>query len=84
MLILIAIYIISLYLPLIGPVTQYPLQVIRCGGLPIIATKFAAGYHYYKPGNLFYAPHPFVDEYFCTEEEADRKYEPGAELKLFP
>lgn len=65
---IVAVYFISLFVPYISNVTRYPIYVIKCGGQPVTATKFAASYTYTVPGGSVY--YFFDDIYFCTEQEA--------------
>lgn len=67
---IILLYIISLITPVISPFTQFPLFLVKCGGLPVVATDFAAAYTYDKPGDRFYSVSYFTSHYFCNESEA--------------
>lgn len=67
---IVAIYVISLFTPGIAPYTQYPLYLVKCGGIPIVASSFAAGYDYQRPGDPGYGITPFTNRYFCSEGEA--------------
>jgi hypothetical protein len=49
---------------------SYPFHVVRCGGLPIVATGFAAAMSYTVPGSDDYAVTPLDSTFFCTEKEA--------------
>ncbi|MFC4008613.1 hypothetical protein ACFOY2_15385 [Nonomuraea purpurea] len=66
----VAVYAIASVTPFIGTLTHYPYHVIRCGGLPVVATGFAAAMSYSLPGDGDYAVSPFDDTFFCTEKEA--------------
>ncbi|MEV5887813.1 hypothetical protein [Nonomuraea fuscirosea] len=66
----IAVYALASITPLVSPMTHYPYHVIRCGGLPIVATNFAAAMSYNTPGDDDYAVTPFHDTFFCQENEA--------------
>ncbi len=70
MLYIIAVYTLSLFVPYISPFTRYPLYIARCGGLPIVASNFAAGYDYQLPSDSNYQVNPFTNAYFCTERDA--------------
>lgn len=72
--IIIVLYLISLFTPLIWPYTQYPLQIIRCGKPPVIAFYFAGGRSYVPPTSKNYGPNFLVHEYFCNEQDAQRAY----------
>jgi ABC-type microcin C transport system permease subunit YejE len=65
--IFIALYIASLFTPFISNYTQFPLYVIKCGGLPITAH---AGRNYVLPRSRIYKITIFEEAYFCTEVEA--------------
>lgn len=68
--VLIALYFVSLFVPLIAPFTRYPLYIVKCGGLPIVASNFAAGNTYRVPGDEGYGVKVFDNHMFCTESEA--------------
>ena len=68
--IIVTVYIISLFVPLIKAYTQFPLYLIGCGRLPVIANDFAAAYSYIPPGTRLYEIHVFA-HYYCTEQEAE-------------
>ena len=67
---LLTLYIVSLFLPFVSAYTRYHLYVVKCGGLPIEASSFAAGYSYTIPGSRGYRVDIFSNHYFCTEQEA--------------
>jgi hypothetical protein len=50
---------------------SYPLHVIRCGGLPVVASEFAAAMSYSTPRDGEYAVTPLDSELFCTEQQAE-------------
>lgn len=64
------VYLILLVTPLASGMARYPLYVIRCGRLPVVATTFAAGYLYTAPDSPDYAVTPFHDHFFCSREQA--------------
>ncbi|MEV0234165.1 hypothetical protein [Nonomuraea sp. NPDC050786] len=66
----VAVYAIVSVTPLVGTMSHYPYHVIRCGGLPVVATGFAAAMSYNVPGDEDYAVTPFDGTFFCTEKEA--------------
>jgi hypothetical protein len=69
--ILLVLYGISLFVPLISPFSRYPLFVVYCRRLPIVANNFAGGRTYTLPSDSrFYKVDPFTDYYFCTEKDA--------------
>jgi hypothetical protein len=68
--ILLILYGVSLFVPLISPFSRYPLFVIYCRKLPIEASNFAASNSYSLPGDRTYRIDPFIDNYFCTEKQA--------------
>lgn len=49
----------------------YSFMIVRCGHYPVTASRFAAGYQYYRPGHGFYGPNMFA-EYYCSAEEAEK------------
>ncbi|TDD25487.1 hypothetical protein [Nonomuraea diastatica] len=49
---------------------SYPVHVVRCGGLPVVATGFAASMTYNTPGSAHYWVTPLESSFFCTEREA--------------
>lgn len=63
----ITLYLISLFTPFISNYTQYPLQIIRCTRLPILAH---AGKNYLVPESRVYRVTGLEEAYFCTELEA--------------
>lgn len=54
---------------LLLPALTYPFHIVRCGKLPITASKFAAGYDYMLPGDYGYLG-LFNESHFCSESEA--------------
>lgn len=66
----VALYVIALLNPLTQAMASYPIHVVRCGGLPILATNFAAAKSYSVPGRVNYSVSPLNDRAFCTEEAA--------------
>ena len=79
-LLIITLYGVLLFVPLIAPFVRYPLYFVKCLGPPITASNFAAGSDYYIPGQKGYELTPFTTHFFCNEQEAQRygfhKYEP--------
>jgi hypothetical protein len=53
------------------PGARYPLDIIRCGHLPVLATDFAAGHSYTVPDSPEYMVTPFHDIFFCSREDAE-------------
>ncbi|NRQ33552.1 hypothetical protein HII36_17085 [Nonomuraea sp. NN258] len=66
----VAVYAIASFTPLLDTMTRYPYHVVRCGGLPVVGTSFAAAMSYNAPGDADYAVTPLDDRFFCTEKEA--------------
>lgn len=64
------VYLGLLVTPLASGMARYPLHVIRCGHLPVVATTFAAGMTYTAPDSPDYTVTPFDDRFFCSREEA--------------
>jgi len=66
-------YVASLFIPGINAYTAYPLALIKCGGKPVIASKFG-GYTYMIPENRYYSVSftndPFL--YYCSPQDAER------------
>ncbi|MFD1936686.1 hypothetical protein ACFSKW_34970 [Nonomuraea mangrovi] len=46
----VAVYAIMSVTPVVDTMTHYPYHVIRCGGLPVVASGFAAAMSYNVPG----------------------------------
>lgn len=66
----VVVYLIALVTPLASGMARYPLHVIRCRHLPLVASTFAAAYSYETPDSRRYSVSPFDDHFFCTREEA--------------
>ncbi|MFD9944668.1 hypothetical protein ACFWYW_15385 [Nonomuraea sp. NPDC059023] len=66
----VVVYMIASVTPLVGTMIHYPYHVLRCGGLPVVATGFAAAMSYNIPGDESYAVTPFDETFFCNEKEA--------------
>ncbi|MFI6922886.1 hypothetical protein ACIBIZ_23285 [Nonomuraea spiralis] len=66
----VAAYAIASVTPSIGTMMRFPYHVVRCGGLPVVATGFAASMSYNVPGDEDYGVTPFDGPFFCTEKEA--------------
>jgi hypothetical protein len=65
------VYAITLAIPLTRVMASYPLQVVRCGALPVIANNFAAARSYSVPGDESYTASPLHEGYFCSVREAE-------------
>jgi hypothetical protein len=52
---------------------QFAVATIRCGKLPVSASKFAASYIFELPGERGYGPN-FFNQYFCTRALAEKAY----------
>ncbi|MDA0641154.1 hypothetical protein [Nonomuraea ferruginea] len=63
-------YVIALVTPLTTAMASFPIHVIRCGGLPLVATDFAAAKSYTMPSSEYYLVTPLDSRFFCTEDEA--------------
>lgn len=70
--VLVALYLTSLFTPVVAPYARYPLYVVKCGARPIVASDFAAAYSYRRPGDDGYRVDIFTSDFFCTETEAER------------
>ncbi|GGS62745.1 hypothetical protein GCM10010176_001010 [Nonomuraea spiralis] len=66
----VAAYTIASVTPAIGTMTRFPYHVVRCGGLPVVATGLAASMSYNVPGDEDYGVTLFDGPFFCTEKEA--------------
>jgi len=66
----ISIIIFLIILNLLTGILSYSFMIIKCGGYPITASRFAASYHYYTPNSPYYGPNIFA-EYYCTSQEAE-------------
>jgi hypothetical protein len=51
--------------------TIFAIVAIRCGEVPVSASRFAASYSYVLPGEEWYSVGPF-QEYYCNREEAEK------------
>lgn len=65
----VAVYAITPFTPLTGPLVRYPYHVVRCGDLPVVASRFSGSYS--VPGDEYYSVTPFDDGFFCEEKEAE-------------
>jgi len=75
-LVFIFIYAISMYTPVIGGYTSYPVAIIRCGRLPVITSDFMAGYDYSEPGMASYHGPNWLNtnkNYVCTAQDAEKQ-----------
>jgi hypothetical protein len=66
----VVVYLVALVTPLASGMARYPLHIIRCGHLPVVATDFAAAHSFTVPGSPEYMVTPFHDRFFCSREEA--------------
>jgi hypothetical protein len=67
-------YIVSMFLPIIGGYTAYPVAIARCGKLPVITSDFMAGYDYSEPGMTSYYGPSWLNtnkNYVCTAQDAE-------------
>jgi len=69
MAIILVVYWLLTFIPIIGPYLNYPLQIVRCGKLPIIANEFG-GRWYHLPSDQSYGPSWLTDHFFCSKQEA--------------
>ena len=75
--ILIGIYVLSLFIRPFSAYSWYPIAVVKCGGYPVMGSTFAAGRSYTTPNNILdvygvsYLSQP--EYYFCSIEEAEKK-----------
>ena len=61
--------VILLSLNVFTGIVSYTLTFAWCMHPPITASKFAASYTYFRPGQAYYGPHAF-GEYYCSEQDA--------------
>lgn len=67
---IIAVSVIVLFLfNLATGVVSYGAVATWCLRPPVVGSKFAASWHYFRPGQPGYGPHAFA-EYYCTEQDA--------------
>ncbi|WP_433217064.1 hypothetical protein [Microtetraspora malaysiensis] len=66
----VAVYAIASVTPGVDTMIRYPYHVVRCGGLPVVASGFAAGMSYNVPGDEDYWVSPLDGPFFCTEKGA--------------
>jgi len=72
--IIVVVYIVSIFLPIIGGYTAYPVAIARCGKLPVITSDFMAGNTYSEPGMTSYSGPNWLSSnknYVCTTQEAE-------------
>ena len=73
-LVFICVYAISMYVPLIGGFTAYPIATIKCGRSPIITSNFMGVYDYTEPGMQNYYGATALNtmsNYVCTVHDAE-------------
>lgn len=68
--IILLIYIISLFVPVISNYTSFPLHILRCGGMPILASDLAGAGVYSTPESELYGPNIIPQKVYCSEAEA--------------
>ena len=66
-----AIVLFVLFVGLVTGVLPFVLNTIRCGKLPVVASRFAASFTYKIPGDPGYGPGLFNYDFFCSKEEAE-------------
>lgn len=71
-LITMVVYLLTLVTPFIYPFARFPVYVVTCGKLPVIADNFAASHSYNIPGDNGYIVTPLTGDYFCSEDDAKR------------
>lgn len=64
----IAVYALLTVAPFTGPYFQYPLHMVRCMNLPVIASTYSESYN--APGEPYYSVSPLTNRFFCSVEEA--------------
>jgi hypothetical protein len=67
-------YVASLFIPGINAYTAYPLAVTKCGGKPVIASKFMGGRTYMTSENKYYSI-SFTNDpllYYCSAQDAEQ------------
>lgn len=67
---LIGLYVLSLFIPYFAAYSWYPIYFVKCGGQPVLASDFAAGYTYDAPGDRYYSVFA-TDHFFCSTQEAE-------------
>lgn len=67
---IVVIYILSLLVPVISNFTSFPLHIIRCEGLPVLASDIAGAGTYRTPESNLYGPHFLSQKVYCSESEA--------------
>ncbi len=68
------IYFISMFLPIFGGYTAYPVAIVRCGHLPVITNNFMAANDYSEPGMVSYSGPSWLEgygSYVCSAQEAE-------------
>ncbi len=70
----ILIYTASIFIPIVGGYTAYPVAVIKCGNLPVITNDFMASYTYSEPGMTTYSGPNWLSthkNYVCSAKDAE-------------
>lgn len=67
--IVLLIYIISLFVPVVSAYSKYPIYIAHCGKLPLIASGYSKVY--YSPGEELYIVTPFTKDFFCNPQQAE-------------
>jgi hypothetical protein len=61
-------YVVLTLLPFTGPYFQYPVNIVRCMRLPVVASDYT--HDYYLPGKPSYGVSLVYNHFYCTEAEA--------------
>jgi hypothetical protein len=64
-------YLVTLAVPVTSSLARYPLHVIRCRRLPVVATTFAGAFTYTAPGSPDYGVSFLNDRFFRDRTEAE-------------
>lgn len=56
---------------LVSGVLPFTYGVVKCGGLPIKSSNFAAAFSYSEPGDKNYGIEPLSSYEFCTAAQAE-------------
>lgn len=70
----VVVYVLSMFIPIIGGYTSYPYAVLRCGKLPVVTNNFMAAHSYSVPGTPTYAGPNYLSQlknYVCSIDEAE-------------
>ena len=69
LLILLFIYIAAIFTPVISPFARFPLYIVGCGKLPVIASGYSRSYRTPNDGQV-YGVSVLTESFYCSEADA--------------